>query len=153
MTYSDYIANPMGRKNAVFGQKEMFRTLYSLKFENIMVREMGKFDYTLYVDGKSDTYVAHMKVPSEVIPKFYYDTIIKFYPPGDGASKVTLEKYNVKFYSNDPAFVYTFAHAFIENEIFIDELLPKMSKESIDKVATEKNPKNEVGYVKSIYFA
>ena len=64
-----------------------------------------------------------------------------------------MRDYYVKFYSNDPAFVYTFAHAFIKNDLFIEDLTPKMSKESVKNVAKEKNPKNLVGYVKSLFFA
>ena len=153
MTYQEYIANPMGRKNAVFGQKEMYRAMFQNKLDNIMVRELGKFSYTLYKDTTNDIYVCHCKVPSEVVPLFYYDTVIKFLPPEDGKNKSSLDLYNIQFYSNDPAFVFTFAHAFIENDIFIKDLTPKMSKEAVNKVAIEKNPKNDVGYVKSIYFA
>ena len=28
MTFDEYISNPMGRKNAVFSGREMFRTMY-----------------------------------------------------------------------------------------------------------------------------
>ena len=37
--------------------------------------------------------------------------------------------------------------------MFIKELKDVMSKEAIKKVAQEKNPSNQVGYVKSLYFA
>ena len=49
--------------------------------------------------------------------------------------------------------MYTFAHAMLTNDMFIRDLVPRMSKQAVKKVATEKNPKNEIGYVKSIYFA
>ena len=37
--------------------------------------------------------------------------------------------------------------------MFINELKGVMSKEAIKKVASERNPSNQVGYVKSLYFA
>ena len=96
----------------------------------------------------------YIKIPSEVVPDFYYDTVIEFYPndkPIVGSN--SLSDYYVKFYSNDPAFVYTYAHAFIKNELFIEDLKPKMSKLAVKKEAKLKNPQNTVGFCKSLYFA
>ena len=152
MTYDQYIQNPMGVANAVISNRNMYRELYMGKLDKILVREMGKIDYTLYKSGKK--YYVYIKIPSEVIDKFYYDVVIEFSEPKDKSLiDSTLKNYNVKFYSNDPSFVFTFAHAFIKNKMFIDELRPVMSKEAIQKVAVEKNPSNQVGYVKSLYFA
>ena len=152
MTYDQYIQNPMGVANAVISNRNMYRELYMAKLDKILVREMGKIDYTLYKSGKK--YYVYIKIPSEVIEKFYYDVVIEFSEPKDKSLlDSTLKNYNVKFYSNDPSFVYTFAHSFIKNKLFIDELKDVMSKEAIKKVAVEKNPSNQVGYVKSLYFA
>lgn len=152
MTFNDYIVNPMGRKNYVYSNRTLYANLYKEKLDKILVREVGKVKYDLYNNG--DNYYIHMKIPSEVIPKFYYDTLIKFYPSDDDSKRSrNIKKYYAKFYSNDPSFVFTFAHSFIKNEIFIDELEPKMSKAAIKNKAKERNPKDEVGYVKSIYFA
>lgn len=152
MTLAEYANNPMGKRNSVFGNREMYRELYTEKLDKILVRETGKIDYTLYTN--KDEYIVHFKIPSEVVPNFYYDTVILFYTTDSAIVPTrTLKDYNVKFYSNDPSFVYTFAHAFLENDLFIRDLVPRMSREAIKRVATEKNPRNEVGYVKSIYFA
>jgi len=152
MTFEDYIKNPMGRQNAVFSKREMFHKHYVDILDKILVREGGKLDYVLYNNG--DRYLIHFKIPSEVIEKFYYDTVIEFYPKEDlTKNHDSLNNYFVNFYSNDPSFVYTFAHAFIENDIFIKDLVSKMSNEAVKQVAKVKNPKNIVGYVKSIYFA
>ena len=151
MTFDQYIQNPMGVANAVFSNRDMYRRLYAQKLNKVLVRELGHIDYTLY-KSKSKYYV-YMKIPSEVIEKFYYDVVIEFYEPKEkNLVDSTLKNYNVRFYSNDPSFVYTFAHAFMKNKIFINELKDVMSPEAIKKAAVEKNPTNQVGYVKSIYF-
>ena len=150
MTFDQYIQNPMGIKNAVISNREMYRTMYTDKLNKILVREASKVEYYLY--KSKSAYYAHIKVPSEVVPKFTYDVVIKFTEP-KAIVDMSLKKFDVQFYSNDPAFVYTFAHAFISNNLFIPELKDKMSKEAIRKVAKEKNPTNQVGYVKSLYFA
>jgi hypothetical protein len=95
-----------------------------------------------------------MKIPSEVIESFYYDVVVRLFTT-DNKKKLNanLREYAVEFYSNDPAFVYTFAHAFSKNKLFIKDLEPKMSKAALKDLAKIKNPKDNVWYVKSLYFA
>lgn len=152
MTYEEYIKNPMGDKNAVITQREALRSMYTNKLDAILVREANHIDYKIY--NSKDAIYIHVKVPSEVVAKFYYDVVIKFTQPKKAINTFTsLDKCDVRFYSNDPAFVFTFAHAFIKNNLFIDELKPKMSKQAVKGVAKEKNPNNQIAYVKSLYFA
>lgn len=153
MTFNDYIQNPMGIHNAVFSQREMFRTLYGDKLNKLMVREVGKVKYFLYKDTDR-RYLIHLKIPSEVVKNFYYDTVIEYYTDDSTVEKLPhLNDYNVRFYSNDPSFVFTYAYSFNKNKLFIEDLIPKMSKQAITDKAVERNPKNLIGYVKSIYFA
>lgn len=152
MTFEEYIQNPMGEKNSVVSNRTLYRELYKKKLDQVMVRESGKVDYKAYKDGKR--YLIHIKVPSEVIAEFYYDVVIEFRQPKDAKLLgADLSKYEVRFFSNDPAFVYTFAHAFRKNNLFVTDLDSKMSKEALTQKAKEKNPKEIISYVKSIYFA
>ena len=156
MTFDQYITNPMGRNNAVLSgvMRESLRTTYTIRFSNVLLRENGKINYYLYKNTKANTYYALIKVPSEVVKNFYYDVVIKFSADEKVAEGGrSLSKYYAQFFSNDPAFVFTYAHTFIDNDLFIKELSSKMSKEAISKKAVEKNPNNENGYVKSLYFA
>lgn len=156
MTLEQYILNPMGKNNAVMNAstREIMRKSYMSKFDNILLRENGKIRYYLYRDDKSNTSWIHVKVPSETVKNFYYDVVFKF----SSAQNISLLgedlfKCNVQFYSNDPAFVYTYAYVFAKNGLFIRELAVKMSKTALKTAAKEKNPNNNVGYVKAIYFA
>ena len=133
--------------------RESMRTTYKQKFDNILLRENGKINYRLYTTKKNE-YIIHVKVPSEVIKKFYYDVVIYFYADENVKSGgQNLLKYQTKFFSNDPAFVYNYAHTFLIKKLFFEDLKVRMSKEAIKLEAKEKNPQNIVGYVKSIYFA
>ena len=135
MTYNDYIQNPMGRENAVYSARYMYRDLYTQKLDTIMVRENGKINYKLYYT-KDERYIVHMKIPSEAVPNFYYDTVIEFYTNNEvNKHSNSLDKYYTKFYSNDPSFVFTFAHAFIKNKMFVEDMIPKMSKEAVKNKA------------------
>lgn len=152
ITFTQYINNPLGEKNSVITNRGMYQKMYRDKLDKILLREGGRVNYKLY--KSKDKYFIHFKIPSEVVNKFYYDTVIEFYTDDPIKEKSpSLRDYNVRFYSNDPAFCYTFAYAFIRNDLFIKDLESKMLKESRTTVAKERNPKNLVGYVKSLFFA
>ena len=156
LTFEQYVLNPMGRDNAVLNarSREIIRVDYQRRFDNLMLRENGKVEYHLFKQPKSNVYWAYIKVPSEVVKNFYYDVVIKFIPdPAVSGFSQDLLKYNVKFFSNDPAFVYTYAHVFAKNKLFIEELNKRMSRKALHREPKEKNPGNNIGYVKSLYFA
>lgn len=154
MTFQQYIDNPMGKRNAVFSQREMFRAMYTEKFNAVFLREAGKINYTLYVDKAKDRYVIHIKIPSETVKDFYYDAVILFYS-NDAEIKASpsLQNYNAKFFSNDPAFVYTYLHVFLKNELLLEDLKSKCSKQALKKFPIQKNPYGIPGYSKILYFA
>lgn len=154
MSFDKYIDNPSGGAT-VITNRNMYKDMYKSKFDKIFLRESGKIEWKVYYsnDGQDSFYI-YMKIPSEVIEKFYYDVVVRLYTTENKKkSNVNLREYAVEFYSNDPAFVYTFAHSFSKNHLFIKDLEPKMSKTALRDVAKVKNPKDNVWYVKSLYFA
>ena len=154
MSFRQYIDNPMGKRNAVFSQREVFKQLYTEKFDKVFLREAGKINFVLYIDKKKDQYIAHIKVPSETVKDFYYDAVILFYT-NDPAIKTSpsLQDYSVKFFSNDPAFVFTYLRVFLKNDLFLEDLKPKSSKLALKNDPKEKNPYEVPGYSKILYFA
>lgn len=156
MTLEQYITNPMGKNTAIMPvfTRESIKRNYARRFDNLLLRENGKINYYLYRDSKKNIYYAHIKIPSELVSNFYYDVVLKLFTDSKvkGLGK-DLSFYYVELFSNDPAFVFNYAHTFIKNGLFIKELSPKMSREAIRTRAKEKNPDDINGYVKSIYFA
>lgn len=154
MTFDQYIENPLGKKNAVFGNRDMYKAMYTEKFGNINLREAGNIKYTLFQDKKNDVYYCHIAIPSEVVPKFYYDTVIRFYTNDNGLrTGGSLTGYDVQFYSNDPSFVFTYMYVFQKNGMLVEDLKEKSPKMALKRKPDEKNPYMIPGYVKSIYFA
>ena len=153
ISFDKYIDNPSG--GSVFTNRNMYKAMYAAKFDKVLVREQGRIRYVIYkVNDAEDTFFIHFKIPSEVVEKFYYDVVIKLYTTDNRRkSEANLRRYSVKFYSNDPAFVYTFAHSFRVNDLFIEELRSKMMKKALKEKAEIKNPKDNVWYVKSLVFA
>ena len=153
MTFDKYIDNPSG--GSVFTNRNMYKTMYKDKFDKILLRAQGAIKYALYIDKDNiDSHYVHLKIPSEVISNFYYDVVIQLYTNNNSIkNEASLRRYSVKFYSNDPAFVYTFAHSFNKNGLFISDLESKMSRQALRHKATVKNPKDDIWYVKSLFFA
>ena len=153
MTFNQYIDNPMGKSNAVFSQREAYKATYTEKFDKVLVKENGTFGYTLMWDKNKDEYYCVMKVPSEST-KMYYDVVIKFYTNDNALyTSPILTGYDVKFFSNDPAFVFTYLRVFYKNNMFVEELKGKASKKALKEDPTQRNTYMVPGYVKSIYFA
>ena len=151
MNFDKYIDNPSG-KSTVVTNRQMFKNMYKDKFDKLLVREQGSIKYTVYTSGA--IYYIHMKIPSEVVPNFYYDVVVELYTKrNELKNKTTLREYDVRFYSNDPAFVYTFAHAFSKSDMYIKDLESKSNRLALTHKANVKNPKDEVWYVKSLFFA
>jgi hypothetical protein len=154
MTLDEYIQNPLGSSAVVSNiVKESVRRVYTEKFNNIMLRENGKVDYYKY-KTEDNQYIIHIKVPSELVKNFYYDVVFKFFAD----EKVldlgrSLNKYYFQVYSNDPAFVYTHAYVFNKNGLFLTDFKGKMSKQALTGKPKEKNPTEQLAYVKSIYLA
>jgi hypothetical protein len=154
MTFDQWISNPQGKGSAVMSNRVMYHKMYSTQWDNLRLRENGLIMYHLYKDDK-DFYI-HFKIPSEINTNFYYDTVIRFYPPNSDRSvslEKTLKNYEFQCYSNDPSFVYTFAYAYKSHKLLINDLYDKMSPLALKQPAKVKNPRNEIGYVKSVYFA
>jgi hypothetical protein len=154
MTFDEWINNPAGGKSAVMTNRQMYRDLYTAKFNKLMLREGNNFTYTCYKNKDGSLFVIHLKVPSEVVPKFYYDVVVEFTTKNPAyIPAMDLKKYDVRFYSNSPDFVYTHCHAYVTSGLFFADLKKRMNKLSLTKKAVERNPNDEVGYVKSIFFA
>lgn len=154
MTFPDYIENPMGKKNAVFSQRNVYRNLYTDKFDKLFLRVAGKIWYKLYIDKQHDRYYIHIKIPSESIKDLFYDAVVEFYTD-DAAirSSNNLSGYYVKFFTNDAAFMYTYAYVFYKEGLIIDDLKNRCSKRAIKNSPDIKNYYQTPGYSKILYFA
>ena len=149
MTLNEYIMNPFPNGVISSQTREMTRNMYMDKFNKTMLREAGKQFPVRFYKGKSSWYL-HLAVPSEAIPNFTYDVVFEFLQVKNTNK---LEECEIRFYSNDPAFVFTYANTFKSHKLLCPDLESKMSKKALNTKAHEKNPANVVGYVKSIYFA
>ena len=152
ITLLDYIKNPMGGKSNVLTNRAMYHQLYTDKFDKLLVRENGKIEYHLYRDAEK--FIVWFKIPSEKIEKFYYDVVFEFTPRSslDRVAK-SIENYYVRFFSNDPAFIFTYAYVFNKNGLLFEDLVDKIGNKAKSDPPKETNPNKVIGYVKTFYFA
>ena len=147
MTFNQYVDNPYGTSSIPAQARDSMKASYVDKLDKIYLRENGKeFKRRMYI-GKSSWFL-YLEVPSETIPNFSYDVVIQFIDPD---SHTSLYDCQVKFFSNDPAFMFN-AYVYDKNDLLISDMKPKLPRESL-KLPSTRNPKNVPGYIKSIYFA
>ena len=154
-TYSNYIDNPGIIKGvSTNAQMKLIKADYKRRFDTVMVREAGEMAYYLYKDTReSNRYYAHLMVPSENTKGIYYDVVIEFSTDKPDVMLSNLNMYNVRFFSNDPAFIFTYAYTFKHSGLTIDWLEKKMNRKALTDKPVIRNPRMQTGYVKSLYFA
>lgn len=158
ITFEDYIKNPTGSRSRLVGEKDIAQQVYNNKYNNMLLRCAGNINYLLFKEkapSKDNTrFVIYIQMPSESTEKLYYDVAIEFTADDDVKRRINkLDGYYVRFFSNDPNFIYTYAYAFNKADLIIPELLPKISKKALTEPPKITNPNELAGYVKSFYFA
>ena len=106
-----------------------------------------------YYIENSRSYYVHLLVPSRVKGNTY-DVVFHFFITEDeDDSGPNLNNYFIRIFSNNPVFAYQFGYANYKYNIAIDFLADKLPREVIEIPAKAHNPKNNVGFDHSTYFA
>lgn len=155
ISFNRYINNPEIIKGAATNsQRRLIRQDYEKRFDAILVREAGTVAYYLFKDTKVENrYYAHLMIPSEKTNNLYYDVVIELTLENPEQLVSDMSNYTVRFYANDPAFIFTWAYSFNKKDLIIDWLKPKLNKKCLTDKPVIRNPNMQTGYVKSIYFA
>lgn len=95
---------PLG-KGSVKIPIEGYITNYRKRYNKL--KDEKEFKFEAYRTGLHGRVFAHVKVPSETLEKFYYDVLIEV---DSSPTAITLRDCDVKFFSNCPSFVYTYAY-------------------------------------------
>lgn len=149
MDIRQYLDNPMG-KGAIIQGKQLIIDDLDKRFEKLNTDK--KIESDVYKDGNN--YIFHIKLPSESERDNTYDVVIEFSPVDKTSlSDESIINYNVKFFSNCPSFIFTYAYAYNDKNLFIDFLSKKLDEQVLKNAPVVKNPMNIVNFEKSIYFA
>jgi hypothetical protein len=147
----DFIDNPMGKGSMAIPNRQLIRSDLNRRYDNLVRKK--KITYRVYSD--KEDYYFHFKIPSESERNNDYDVVIMFTYDEDKDFSYDhfLNRYYLKFFSNCPSFIFTYAFSFNLYGMFIESLSNKYD----DRVLTEdpivRNPGEIISYEKSIYFA
>lgn len=146
--FDEFMAIPF-RNDQNIEKNQKYRALYNTYVNNNKI----------YIKGYTeieDSYYVHIKVPSDSLKegKYEYDVVIRFFTD-DPKLKYSnsLNGYYVQFFSNSPGFIYKYAVLYKNHNFLIEELYDKLDPDFKDVLPEKTNPKMELSYDKSIYFA
>ena len=150
MKIQEYMKNPSG-KGAVLPGRDIFIQNYDYRYQ--VLSKEKEFKMNIYTHDKFVFY--HVIIPSEgEYRENTYDVVIKFKPDRlsnklDGSYK----QYEIEFFSNSPAFAYTYAYVAKLNGYLVQELMDKYDEKLLSYPPTSRNPGMLFNFEKSIYFA
>lgn len=151
LTLGEYGKNPGRDRTVPTSVRESLRVLYAMKF-TVVTKAYNAL--TFYMDETKDgVFYFYIKIPSETVPNFFYDVVIKLVPPPEIKDKTDkLDDYYIQVFSNDPAFAFTYAYAYNKEHLIVSELVNKFPPQFIEDKPKVTNPKLDINYSKVIYF-
>jgi hypothetical protein len=153
----EFIYNPSGKYSSYLANRKIIVENLQSKFLQLLKDNNGKFPLKIYITGNNN-YIFHIKIPSErknLKKPLFYDTIFEFYLPTEENEKVysSLLAYNIRFWSNSPAFTFTYMYTANKYGLIPAWIINKSSNDALKKAPTVKNPVEIIGYEKSLNFA
>ena len=145
-TLEEFYRNPAGTgvtSMTIGTLKDSYRRRYEY-----MISKGKRFNCTVYKEH-DNSYYYHIIVPSELNLNDY-DVVVHL-STIDGGNN--MKKWNIRLFSNSPAFTFTYAYVYNENGLLIPWLKNKFNKETFSELPTERNPDILISYDKSIFFA
>lgn len=128
------------------------KTMYMNKLNEIILRENKMPDVAVYVN--KDEYWFYVSVPDAKVHGIYYDVVLQFKPKSAAQlENKTIKAYDVKFFANDPGFIFYFAYVFNKESMIISSLKHKLNTLALTKAPEKTNPELNIRYCKTIYFA
>ena len=152
ITFKEFLDNPNGKGSSVNPYRKVITDLLSLRFKKLMSRNRNKPVITFY---KNDAvFYAHVLVPTEDDERDNnYDVLIEFTKTSPESNPRTLRDYNVKFFSNCPSFLFTYAHTFKKKDVLIPFTFNHFKSPILTSAPVVRNPDEVIGMDKSIFFA
>lgn len=154
-TLKGFLDNPIGKGTSILPNRDLILNDFKRRHKS-MLDKGKKFEVNVYHNEVTDNYYFHVKVPSETDRVNDYDVVLQLSPTkiSTGIIKPPLiDKYEVRFFSNSPSFVYTYAHIMYSNDMMVKFLAKKYSRIVLKKEPVVKNPTGVILYEKSITFA
>jgi hypothetical protein len=153
MTINQFLQNPVGKGSASGARRDVIIENLQKRYSKLYKESKKLFRLSVIKSGPNYFFV--FKIPSETYYKykFTYDVVIEFIPQGSSGLDLTLNRYAIKVFSNNPNFLFTYAYVYNQDDIIIDFLKDKVSKKALTDPPDKRNPNQSYGFEKSVYFA
>lgn len=153
ITYEEWVRNPNESKARIVGERDVAKNIYNDKYNKMILLCGGKIEYYLFHED-TRRYIIYLKMPSDNIKKLTYDVVVEFSTEAEFKRRINnLNGYRVKFFSNDPNFIFTYAYSYNKNGLICPFLKHKINEKALKEKPKITNPNAVVGYVKAFYFA
>lgn len=153
MTFQQFLQNPTGPYSAFFGKRENIKIDLENRFSKLLSSTKNK-EFKCEGFKSGNDYFFHIKIPSEKYSNILYDVVINLTPKQSYVlTEGTLLNYNLLFFSNSPAFVYTYVYISKKDKLLIPFMQNKINSTALTTPPSVKNPVQIYGFEKSIYFA
>ena len=142
-TMEEFLKKPFGNSS------DIAQTKYEPKYKKLE----SKIKVKGYLPADKYTLI-HIAIPSESKENYFYDVVIQFFTDDEEVAKErNYENYYMKFFSNSPSFIFTYAALYHLNGYLIDILLYKLDPVYATKLPKVRNPNMKMFYDSSIYMA
>lgn len=155
----DFIENPMGKGSNAIPSRVFVKKDFIYRYHKLIVHKEKSKLIAVKVYKDKDDYFIHVTIPSEGEGrKNTYDVVLHFIAKDedmeeDFKSDKNINRYFVKFFSNNPSFVFTYAYAFNINNMFVKELGDRYHNVVLSSPPVQRNTAEIISYEKSIFFA
>lgn len=152
ITYDEWIRNPSESRVRIVGEQDIAKNVYNDKYNKMLLLSGGKIEYHLFHED-TRRYIIYIKIPSDSIKNLTYDVVVEFSTEDQFKRRINnLNGYRIKFFSNDPNFIFTYAYSYNKNGLLCPYLKNKINPKALKEKPKITNPNALVGYVKSFYF-
>lgn len=151
LTLVDLLQNPTGKGSSQMANRKMIIEGMDAKYFKLL-KEHSNFTFKIFKN--QDNYYFKFKMPSESVNGLYYDVIIMFHPENKEIKEdKTLNRYNLRLFSNSPNFTYTYTYILNKSKIIVPDFIKHCSDTALKEPPKVKNPVGSYGFEKSCYFA
>ena len=153
MTINQFLKNPAGHGSAAGARRDIIIENLENRYHKLYKNAKRLFKMSVFTEDSNYFFI--FNIPSETYykEKLVYDVVIQLIPMGSASRDLTLNRYAVKVFSNAPNFLFTYAYVYNKDDIIIDFLKDKVSELALTKPPEKRNPYQEYGFEKSVYFA
>jgi len=154
MTMDNFLKNPVGPGSASVARRDVIIRNLQERYRKLRLANHSGFKVQIFLRSSDGVYFFKFKIPSEEFPtKLSYDVVLKFTPPADKTRLISLNQYTLTVFSNSLNFNFTYTYIYNLFNILIPELKVKYSEIAIKNPPIIKNPNQDMGFEKSVYYA